>query len=60
LIVRCGAYGEHVCDEVTAEGKALAVGGSEFRVLLAAGAGGRLTLKMKRYAATPSLAPPWK
>jgi hypothetical protein len=60
LVVRCGAYGEHVCDEVASDGKALAVGGREFRVLLGPGAGGRLTLKMRRYAGMPTLAPPWE
>ena len=60
LVVRCGAYGEHVCDEVAAEGKTLAVGRCDLRVFLGPGAGGRLTLKMKRYAGMPTLASPWK
>ena len=60
LIVRAGAYGEHLCEEVTAERSPIAVGGRDLRVLLGPGSGGRLTLKMKRYAATPTLAEPWE
>ena len=50
LIVRSGAYGEHLCRQVTAGGGAIAVNGPDFRVLLEPGAGGRLDLEVKRYA----------
>ena len=60
LIVQGGAYGEHLCEEVASEGTTDGVRGPRFRVVLAPGAGGRLTLKMKRYAATPSLTQPWQ
>jgi hypothetical protein len=59
VIVQGGAYGEHVCEQVTAEGQAVAVSRPWFRVELAPGAGGRLTVSMKRYDAQPTVAPPW-
>jgi hypothetical protein len=59
LIVRGGAYGEHLLREVVADSKTFAIDGREFRVALAPGAGGRLTIKMKRYSLVPSLAQPW-
>ena len=59
LIVQGGAYGEHLCEEVTAQGPTIPVHRRDFRVVLAPGAGGRLTIKMKRYASTPTLAQPW-
>jgi hypothetical protein len=60
VIVQGGGYGEHLCEEVTGAGRPIAVHGSRFRVLLGPGTGGRLTLKMKRYVGTPTLAPPWE
>ena len=50
MIVQGGAYGEHVCEEVSIEGRTLGVHDTRFRVRLAPGAGGRLTISMKRYA----------
>jgi hypothetical protein len=59
VIVQGGAYGEHVCEQVSIDGRTIDVHGSSFRVRLAAGAGGRLTIAMKRYAGKPRLAQPW-
>jgi hypothetical protein len=59
LIVQGGGYGEHLCEQVAAEGRTISVHSTSFRVRLAPGAGGRLTIAMKRYAATPALAQPW-
>jgi hypothetical protein len=50
LVVQGGAYGEHVIESVEANGKTVAVGKPNFTVTLSPGAGGKLTLKMKRYA----------
>jgi hypothetical protein len=58
LIVQGGAYGEHMCEEVVTEDRTTLVHGPNFRVRLAPGAGGRLTIAMKRYAGTPTLAQP--
>jgi hypothetical protein len=60
LIVQGGAYGEHRCEQVSAEGRTIPIHRSQFLVSLAAGAGGRLTIAMKRYAATPTLSQPWE
>ena len=45
-----GAYGEHVIESVDWNGKTVPVGKPNFTVTLNPGAGGKLTLKMKRYA----------
>jgi hypothetical protein len=60
LIVQGGGYGEHICEQVAAEGRTIPVHRTSFRVTLAPGAGGRLVIAMKRYAATPALAQPWE
>ncbi len=59
MIVQGGGYGEHLCEEVAAEGRAIPVHRPSVPRRLAPGAGGRLTIKMKRYAAAPTLAQPW-
>ena len=60
LIVQGGGYGEHVCEQVASGGRTIPVHGTSFRVRLAPGAGGRLTIAMKRYAAAPTLSQPWE
>ncbi len=60
LIVQGGAYGEHRCEQVSSEGRTFPIHRSQFLVSLAPGAGGRLTIAMKRYAGTPTLAQPWE
>jgi hypothetical protein len=60
VIVQGGAYGEHQCESVAVDGAAAAtIGERSFTVRLAPGAGGRLAIKMKRYANQPTLAQPW-
>ena len=49
VVVQGGAYGEHVIESVEWNGKTVPVGKSNFTVTLSPGAGGKLTLKMKRY-----------
>jgi len=60
LIVQGGGYGEHWCEQVSADGRTIPIHRSQFLVSLAPGAGGRLTIAMKRYAGTPTLAQPWE
>ncbi len=55
VTVQAGAYAEH--QFLTVNG--LAVNGSSVRVKLAAGAGGRLECKVKRFANQPTLRLPW-
>lgn len=50
LVVQGGAYGEHVIESVDWDGKAIPVGKPNFTVTVNPGSGGKLTLKMKRYA----------
>jgi hypothetical protein len=59
LVVQGGAYGEHLCQQVSADGTMVPVNAPTFHVVLAPGAGGKLTITMKRYAARPTLAEPW-
>jgi hypothetical protein len=50
LVVQGGAYAEHLIESVEWNGTTVPVGKASFTVTLAPGAGGTLTLKMKRYA----------
>ena len=50
LVVQGGAYAEHVIESVDWNGKTIPVGKPNFSVTLNPGAGGKLSLKMKRYA----------
>jgi hypothetical protein len=59
LIVQGGGYGEHVCEQLATGERKISMHETTFRVRLAPGAGGRLTIAMKRYAATPTLSQPW-
>ncbi len=59
VIVQGGAYAEHEIVEVQQGEEKAAVGHGHFRVQLAPGAGGRLRVRMKRYANQPTLAFPW-
>ena len=60
VIVQCGAYGEHRCEQVEAGGESVSVKGRWFRVELAPGAGGELTIQRTKYANQPTFAFPWK
>jgi hypothetical protein len=59
VTVQGGAYGEHRIIDATLDGRSVAVNGS-LDVRLAPGAGGRLTLKMQRYANPPTLRMPFE
>ncbi len=55
VVVQGGAYAEHLIESVDWNGKAVPVGKPSFSVTLNPGAGGKLTLKMKRYASDPTV-----
>jgi hypothetical protein len=55
VIVQGGAYGEHLIESVDWNGKTTPVGKPNFTVTLNPGAGGKLTLKVKRYSADPTV-----
>ena len=57
--VQAGAYGEHQIVSATVGGKAVAVNGPVLTVKLAAGAGDRVELRVKRYANEATLRQPW-
>jgi hypothetical protein len=59
VIVQGGAYGEHLFERVSTEGRTVDLHGESFRVRLEPGAGARLSISMKRYAGKPTLAQPW-
>ncbi|HEY5084269.1 MAG TPA: hypothetical protein VII48_07110, partial [Rhizomicrobium sp.] len=60
VIVQGGAYGEHQIVSVTDGKDTTPVDAPSFPVRLAAGAGAKLTLKMKRFANDPTLSFPWE
>lgn len=59
-IVQAGGYGEHHVTSVTVGGRTIAVDAPNVTVRLAPGAGGTLTLQLRRYAHQPTLAFPWE
>ena len=59
LLVQAGGYAEHQFLSVTTAGKTRPVNATTLPIRLAPGAGARLTLKMKRYANSPTLTYPW-
>jgi hypothetical protein len=60
VIVQGGAYGEHRIEAATLAGKFTAVNDRTFNLRLAPGAGAKLELAMRRYAAPPTLRLPWE
>jgi hypothetical protein len=54
VVVQGGAYGEHRIESVQTGGKTVPVNGRSFTVRLAAGAGARLVLRMRRYSEQPT------
>ncbi len=60
VVVQGGAYGEHQIIGATIDGQPVAIDRPHFAVQLAPGCGGRLVLKIQRYANRPTLAPPWE
>ena len=59
VVVQAGAYGEHQITSVTINNKTVDVNSRAVRVHLAAGAGAKLVIRMKRFANKPTLAHPW-
>ena len=59
LVVQGGGYGEHQILSVTSNGKTMPVNDSHFTVRLGPGSGGRLVIRMQRYANRPHLDFPW-
>lgn len=59
VVVQGGAYAEHRIESAEVNGKSQPVGRSDFTVQLAPGAGARITLTMRRFAATRTVSFPW-
>jgi hypothetical protein len=59
VVVQAGGYGEHQFLSAETGGRSAPVQGRYVKVRMQPGCGGRLELKMKRYANQPSLARPW-
>jgi hypothetical protein len=59
VLIQGGGYGEHQIVSAQIGDKALEVNGSWCNVRLKAGCGGRVNLKMKRYANAPTMFLPW-
>ena len=55
LVVQGGAYAEHTIESVDWNGQTIPVGKPNFTVTLNPGAGGKVTLKMKRYSSDPTV-----
>src|SRR5207253_9140449 len=59
VIVQGGAYGEHQLVAVSGGNGQTSVGSAHFAVQLAPGAGGKLTIRLKRHVNQPTLSLPW-
>lgn len=59
LILQGGAYGEHQITSVSSAGRETLIAAPQFRITLAPGSGGKLTLRFKRHALPPTFAFPW-
>ena len=59
LIAQMGAYGEHHSTSISLRDRNISADSPLFRVCLAPGAGASMTVRMNRFAHTPSLAFPW-
>jgi hypothetical protein len=55
VVVQGGAYAEHLIESVDWNGQKVPVGKPNFTVTLNPGAGGQLTLTMKRYSSDPTV-----
>jgi hypothetical protein len=58
LILQGGAYGEHEILAVSHDGREIPIAGPHVQVLLAPGAGARLTLRMRRHVNPPTFRMP--
>ncbi|MGE3821532.1 MAG: hypothetical protein AB7I30_19140 [Isosphaeraceae bacterium] len=59
VVIQAGAYAEHQIVGLQNDGASVAIDAPRVTVRLAPGAGGRLVLKMRRYANPPTMAQPW-
>ena len=59
VVIQGGGYGEHEIESAQIGDSVLEVNGSWCTVALKPGCGGRVTLKMKRYANAPTMLFPW-
>jgi hypothetical protein len=59
VVVQAGGYGEHRFTGVDHDGRRVPLDGPLLTVRLGPGAGGTLSLSMKRYVDPPTLAQPW-
>ena len=59
FVVQAGGYAEHKCVDVTYNGSVRPVRDKQFTVRLAPGSGGRLTIRMNRFAHRPDSRFPW-
>jgi len=59
VVIQAGAYAEHQIVSATYDGTTIDVNASHITIRLAPGAGGKLTLQMRRYANQPTLQFPW-
>lgn len=60
VLVQGGAYGEHRFESVERDGRTERIDARVLSVRLEPGAGARLTLTQRRYAATPTITRPWE
>jgi hypothetical protein len=60
VVLQAGAYGEHQLNAVVTPAGIVPAGGRRAEVVLAPGAGARLTLLVKRHALPPTFAQPWE
>jgi hypothetical protein len=59
VLIQAGGYAEHQFISVTQDTKTVAVNAPHFTLRLAPGAGGKITLQMRRYVNPPTLRFPW-
>ncbi len=59
VVIQAGGYAEHQFVAATYDAKTVAVNAPHVRVRLAPGAGGKITLQMRRYVHQPTLRFPW-
>jgi hypothetical protein len=59
VVIQAGGYAEHKFGSAALEGRSAAVNAPHVTVRLAPGAGGKITLQMRRYVNPPTLRFPW-
>jgi hypothetical protein len=59
VVVQGGAYAEHLIESIDWNGRTVSVGKPNVSVTVNPGAGGKLTLRMKRYSSDPTVKHPY-